>query len=406
VAKQDKKAIVPKLRFPEFRKSDDWDVDPLAEVADFVNEKVPLSGVSTSDYVSTENLLPNCGGVVAALKLPTVGAVTKYRVSDVLISNIRPYLKKVWQADRNGGASNDVVVVRAKTALLSSFLASVLKSDAFISYVMAGAKGVKMPRGDVDSMRQYPVAHPCKREQRKIAQCLTSLDEVIAAQGLKVKALKTYKRGLMQHLFPRAGETLPRLRFPEFRNGTDWTEVNAGSLFASRSERGDDSLPIYSVTMADGLVKRTSLDRRIDDLAVATANKKAHQYDIVYNMMRMWQGACGVAGEQCMVSPAYVVLAPQSGVHSPFYAYLFKLPQMLRLFTSHSRGLTEDRLRLYYPDFSRIPLPRPDVREQEKIANCLLALDARILKESTKMDALREHKKGLVQQLFPVLEGG
>lgn len=404
MVKQGKKTMVPKLRFPEFRESGDWSVDPLAEMANFVNEKVPLSGVSTSEYVSTENLLPDCGGVVAASKLPTVGAVTQYRDGDVLISNIRPYLRKVWQADRNGGASNDVIVVRAKAALSSSFLASVLKSDAFIGYVMAGAKGVKMPRGDVDSMRKYPVAHPCEREQKKVADCLTSLDEVIAAQGRKVEALKIYKRSLMQQLFPRSGETLPRLRFPEFRDAPAWKEVKAGTLFASRSERGDDSLPIYSVTMTDGLVKRTSLDRRIDDLAEATGNKKAHRYDIAYNMMRMWQGACGVAGEQCMVSPAYVVLAPQSGVHSPFYGYLFKLPQMLRLFTSHSRGLTEDRLRLYYQDFSGISLPQPDVREQEQIANCFLALDARIVKESVKMGALREHKRGLMQQIFPAPE--
>src|ERR1700679_2394043 len=117
--------MVPKLRFPEFRDSGDWSVDPLAEMANFVNEKVPLSGVSTSEYVSTENLLPDCGGVVAASKLPTVGAVTQYRAGDVLVSNIRPYLRKVWRADRNGGASNDVIVVRAKAVLSSSFLASV-----------------------------------------------------------------------------------------------------------------------------------------------------------------------------------------------------------------------------------------------------------------------------------------
>src|SRR5207249_3813844 len=125
----------------------------------------------------------------------------------------------------------------------------------------------------------------------------------------------------------------------------------------------------------------------IDDLAEAAGNKKAYRYDIAYNMMRMWQGACGVAGEECMVSPAYVVLAPQSSAHSPFYGYVFKLPQMLRMFTSHSRGLTEDRLRLYYQDFSGIPVPQPAVREQEQIANCLLALDARIATESVKMDA-------------------
>lgn len=401
MAKAGKAAVVPRRRFPEFRGSDEWRVGALADVADFVNEKTPLSNVSTAEYVSTENLLPDYGGMTAASRLPAISSVTRYRVGDVLISNIRPYLRKIWQADRDGGASNDVVVVRAKGALSSAFLAPVLKSDFFIAYVMLGAKGVKMPRGDVDSIRQYLVGHPGKSEQQKIADCLTSLDEVIAAQGRKVEGLKTYKRGLMQQLFPREGESIPRLRFPEFRKGPEWKEVKAGTLFANRSERGDDTLPIYSVTMTDGLVKRDSLNRRIDDLAEATGNKKAYRHDIAYNMMRMWQGACGVAREECMVSPAYVVLSPQLGVHSPFCGYLFKLPQMVRLFTAHSRGLTEDRLRLYYQDFSSIPLPQPDVREQERIADCLSALDARVAVESEKLDALKTHKNGLMQQLFP-----
>ncbi len=404
MAKQGNSTVVPRLRFPEFQESGEWSVDALAEVADFVDEKGTLSMVSTAEYVSTENLLPDYGGVVAASKLPTVGSVGRYRVGDVLISNIRPYLKKVWYADRDGGASNDVIILRAKGVLSRDFLASILKSDAFLAYVMLGAKGVKMPRGDVASMRQYPVSHPNASEQQKIADCLTSLDEVIATQGRKVETLKTYKRGLMQQLFPHEGETLPRFRFPEFHDGPGWKEVKAGTLFVNRSERGDDTLPIYSVTMTDGLVKRASLDRRIDDLAEAAGNKKAYRDDIAYNMMRMWQGACGVAREDCMVSPAYVVLSPRADVHSTFYGYLFKLPQMLRRFTAHSRGLTEDRLRLYYQDFSSISLPQPDVREQEKIAECLSALDARVAVESDKLDALKTHKKGLMQQLFPSLE--
>lgn len=253
-------------------------------------------------------------------------------------------------------------------------------------------------------IRSLRISLPSLPEQTKIADCLTSLDDVITAQGRKVAALKTYKRGLMLQLFPREGETVPRLRFPEFRDELAWKEERAGRLFSNRTERGSDSLPIYSVTMTNGLVKRASLDRRIDDLAEATDNKKVQPLDIAYNMMRMWQGAFGVACEECMVSPAYVVLSPQSGVHSPFYSYLFKLPKMMRLFTSHSRGLTEDRLRLYYQDFGSIPLPLPEVREQKRIADFLSALDVRVTIESEKFDALKVHKKGLMQQLFPSSE--
>jgi type I restriction enzyme S subunit len=303
-------------------------------------------------------------------------------------------------------AGQHTILARRKyDTLMIGFGGHLFQSAQIRAQIQKEAQGTKVYAISPTRLASIEIAYPSnKNEQQKIADCLAPLDEVIAAQGRKVEAMKTYKRGLMQRLFPREGETVPRLRFPTFRDGSEWKEVKAGSLFANRSERGDDSLPIYSVTMTDGLVRRTSLDRRIDDLADATGNKKAYRYDIAYNMMRMWQGACGVAGEDCMVSPAYVVLLPRSGVHSPFYGYLFKLPQILRLFTSHSRGLTEDRLRLYYQDFSGIPLPQPEVREQEQIASCLLALDARIATESVKIGALKDHKRGLMRQLFPAPE--
>ena len=194
----------PRLRFPEFQNAGEWDADELAKVADFVNEKVPLERVSLENYVSTENILPDYGGVTRASKLPTTGSVTRFRSNDTLVSNIRPYLKKVWVADNEGGASNDVIVIRAKQRLHAHYLSWLLKNDAFIDYVMTGAKGVKMPRGDIGSIKVYPTHYPTKPEQQRIADCLTSLDDLIAAQTQKLDALKTHKKGLMQQLFPSA----------------------------------------------------------------------------------------------------------------------------------------------------------------------------------------------------------
>jgi len=396
----DKKgAVMPKLRFPEFR--EEWIVEKLSDVADFVNERISIDRIGLNDYVSTENMLPDFGGVTTASRLPATGSATRFRPNDVLVSNIRPYLKKVWVSDRDGGASNDVIVIRAKPTILGDFLPFALKTHSFIDHVMKGAKGVKMPRGDIQLMREYPVSHPSHSEQRRIAECLTSLDEVIAAQGQKVKALKDQKKGLLQQLFPREGQTVPCLRFPEFRNHLAWEEKPASQLFANRTQQGEEGLPIYSVTMTNGLVKRSSLERSVDDIAEADGNKTSFQNDIVYNMMRMWQGASGVAVEDCMVSPAYVVLAPQAGVHSQFFAFLFKLPKYLRVLTSHSQGLTKDRLRLYYKDFACILLPSPHIREQEAIANLLASIDRLIAVEIAQLEALKTHKTGLTQHLFP-----
>lgn len=196
----------PRLRFPEFEGAGEWKQATLSTMADFVNQKTPLANVTLANYISTENILSDFLGVVPASKMPSAGAVTKYMPEDVLVSNIRPYLKKIWVADKEGGASNDVIVIRAKQALTKRFLAGLLKNDQFIVYVMSGAKGVKMPRGDLDSIRSYPIAWPSLHEQQRIADCLTSLDELIAAETRKLDTLKTHKKGLMQQLFPQVGE--------------------------------------------------------------------------------------------------------------------------------------------------------------------------------------------------------
>ncbi len=244
-------------------------------------------------------------------------------------------------------------------------------------------------------------ASPQLAEQQKIAKCLFSIDELITAMTRNLETLRAHKKGLMQRLFPRPGETQPRLRFPEFRNEPGWVLRRADLIFANRSECGEEGLPIYSVTMNDGMVKRSFLDRKIDDISDSASNKKACKNDIAYNMMRMWQGAFGVAKEDCMVSPAYVVLMPQEGVLSDFFAQFLKLPDYLRLLTSHSRGLTKDRLRLYYKDFEKISLPYTTLPEQQKIVNCLRSLDGLIAVEGQKLETLRAHKQGLMQQLFP-----
>lgn len=413
MAKEDRGTLVPKLRFPEFQSASVWQSMPLGTAGQFLRgltygaSDVSDRGllVLRSTNIQEGRLILDKDLVFVAKECPDELALQPGDVAICMSNGSKALVGK--SAEYMGGYSGRLTV----GAFCSIFRATVpfakfaFSTDGYSDFVALAIGGGNINNLKNSALEAFEFAVPEEpAEQRKITDCLTALDQAIAAQGRKVVALKAYKRGLMQQLFPREGETIPRLRFPEFRNGPAWQEAKAQTLFANRIEKGDDSLPIYSVTMTDGLVKRSSLDRRIDDLADATGNKKARQHDIAYNMMRMWQGACGVASEDCMVSPAYVVLSPNSGVHSPFYGYLFKLPQMLRQFASHSRGLTEDRLRLYYQDFSSISLPLPGVREQVQIASCLLALDARITDESEKMSALMDHKRGLMSQLFPSAE--
>ena len=418
MAKQGRSTVVPRLRFPEFRESTGWSVSALADVADFVNEKITSSSVSTTNYVSTENLLQGYGGVAAASKLPAVDSVTRFRAGDVLISNIRPYLKKVWHADRDGGASNDVMVVRAKGQASSTYLASVLKSDSFIAYVMVGAKGVKMPRGDVDSIRRYPVAHPGVHEQQKITDCLTSLDELIAAQGRKVEALKTYKRGLMQQLFPREGETLPRLRFPEFRDAPEWklrplgqmtSKVGSGitPLGGDRNYKAHGRPFVRSQNVGWGELLLDDVAYIDDETHLSFDATEIQLHDVLLNITGASIGRSAVADARIVggnVNQHVCIIRLRPDELSP---------ALLNQFLISERGQKQiddfqaggNRQGLNFAQIRSFEIPLPPTRaEQQRVAECLVSLDARIAVEAEKLESLKTHKKGLMQQLFPAPE--
>lgn len=149
-------------------------------------------------------MLQDYQGIVSATNLPTNTNVVKFSKGDVLLSNIRPYLKKVWYADRNGGCSADVFVFKALPICNSNFLHHVIANDRFIKFAMSGAKGVKMPRGDKEQMITYKVGLPCIEEQKKIAVFLSLIDERISTQTKIIEDLKKLKSAISERLFKDA----------------------------------------------------------------------------------------------------------------------------------------------------------------------------------------------------------
>lgn len=173
-----------------------------------------------------------------------------------------------------------------------------------------------------------------------------------------------------------------------------------GDLFKSRREKGKPGLPTVSVTLTNGLVDRDSLDRKTDTNLSEAEHLLVKKGDIAYNMMRMWQGACGLADKDGIVSPAYVVLAPKKNVDSRYAAYLFKSQRLIYLFWAYSYGLTEDRLRLYFGDFARIPVNVPSVQEQARIAKILSTWDKAIETTEELIANSKARKKALMQKLL------
>ena len=151
----------------------------LQEICSYVKTKVETSNYSIEDYISTENMLPEKGGITVASSFPS-GKVTEFQENDILISNIRPYFKKIWKADRRGCCSNDVLCIRANINVDTEFLYYLLSQNLFFAYVMSGANGSKMPRGDKQQIMNWEIEIPSEKEdQRRIASILSSLDRKI-----------------------------------------------------------------------------------------------------------------------------------------------------------------------------------------------------------------------------------
>jgi len=143
---------------------DGWRMGTLDEVAQYVNEKITLVDIEESVYIATENMLKDKQGIVISTNKPDEGRGTYFQIDDVLVSNIRPYFKKIWRASFCGASSNDVLCFRAKDIFNASMLYYTLEQDAFFDYVMAGSNGVKMPRGDKEWIMKYPLLIPPKQD--------------------------------------------------------------------------------------------------------------------------------------------------------------------------------------------------------------------------------------------------
>ena len=178
----------------------------LREIAEYVNIKINSNNLSLNNYISTENMLPDRKGISMSSNIPN-NNVNKFLKNDILISNIRPYFKKIWFAIFEGGASNDILVIRGNNKVNSKYLYYLLSTDDFFDYNVKGSKGTKMPRGDKEHIMNYECKLPSLKEQKRIADILTALDDKIELnnqmnQTLEEIASLLYKRWFVDFEFP------------------------------------------------------------------------------------------------------------------------------------------------------------------------------------------------------------
>ena len=402
------KALIPSRRFPNYHDEKGWKQYKLSDITSVITDKCGVANLCIETYISTENILPNYGGIKIASKLPKTGTFTCFKKGDVLFSNIRPYLKKVWLASFDGVASNDIIVFRALAGFDASFVSCIIKSDAFIAYSMIGAKGVKMPRGDKDMMLHYDVYVPNIEEQKEIAACLLFIDSYISSIYEKVEQLKAHKKSLMQKLFPQRGQTVPEYRFSEFQKDSAWEKMKLGDVTTviNRRNKSNRSLPIYSISNKDGFVLQSE---QFDGLDSESRGYDISLYKIVgrntfaYNPARINIGSIGYSGnlKEVLISSLYVCFKTTDELDDEFLQCFLKTAEFNQAVDNNVEGGI--RSYLFYENFSRIRIALPSLQEQKKIATTILSIDDVISKYTNKVSLLNDYKKGLMQQLFPTI---
>jgi type I restriction enzyme S subunit len=396
-----KPALVPKLRFPEFQAKRGWEIRALGDLATFSSGGTPskdvpeywnghIPWISASSMYDT-NICDSGHKVTTA----AIGNGTRIAKAGSLLILTRGSM--LFNRVPMGIASIDVAFnqdVRALTIddeICNCFLMWQLISQE--SRIPINETGIGAGKIDTDDLRRLPVTIPPLLEQQKIAECLSSLDELIGAHGRKLDALKTHKKGLMQQLFPREGETQPRLRFPEFQNAGAWEMKSLGKIAENldnrrvpitSSSRKAGEVPYYGASGIVDYVEGFIFDEDLLCVSEDGANLVARTYPIAFS----------ISGKTWVNNHAHVLRFEHACTQKFVEVYLnsIKLDDYLT-------GMAQPKLNKAMLD--RIPIPHPKVPEQHRIASCLSSLDALIAAETQKHAALQRHKRGLMQQLFP-----
>ena len=425
--------VVPNLRFPEFRSAGDWHFQPLSDIAEPISERVGTSKCVPMSVTTGVGLLSQ------EEKFGRTIAGNSYKNYIRLQTNDFAYNKSAtkefpqgyiarYSGTRDAAVPNSIFTCFRPdaAAVIPEYLDHLLHGNHhgrwLRKYITVGARAHGALSVSDDALMSMPVPLPpvavSRPEQQKIADCLGSLDDLIAAEGRKLEALLQHKQGLMQQLFPQPGETVCRLRFPEFRNAADWEEVTLGTLLDRPPDYGvnaaavpfSESLPTYiritDINDDGQFASRARVSVDID----ATDEQYLEDGDIVLARTgasvgksyryREEDGRLVYAGFLIRVRPN-----PERLLSQFLAAYLstWSYWDWVRLTSARS-----GQPGINATEYASIQLPLPPDRrtlaEQQKIADCLSSLDARLAAQVQKLNALKTHKQGLLQQIFPSLE--
>jgi len=405
-----KPTLTPKLRFPEFRDAEGWEATPGDELFDQINNRQALAGLPILAITQEHGAIPRED--IDYHVSVTDKSVETYKevLPGEFIISLRSFQGGIEYSEYHGICSPAYVILRKRTDLVDLFYKHLFKSHRFILQLTKNLEGLR--DGKMISYKQFSellLPAPSLPEQHRIASCLSSLDDLIGAENRKLDALKAHKKGLMQQLFPREGETRPRLRFPEFRDGMEWRARTLGEVVAVASGQVDPTEPPYcdlphvggeNIESHTGNLQGLTSAR---ELRLISGKYLFDERDVLYSKIRPALNKVAIPNFNGICSADIYPLRPSNDKLSRQYlAYLLMSGRFVEYAKRHSERskipkINRDSLLAY-----EVVLPcRP---EQHRIASCLVSLDGLIAAQAAKIESLKTHKKGLMQQLFPASE--
>ena len=397
--------LVPKHRFPEFRNAPEWSTQRGDTLFDSINNRSAAPGLPVLAITQERGAVPRDQiDYHVSVTTESVASYKEVREGDFIIS-LRSFQGGIEYSRYHGICSPAYVILRRKGGGNDHYFRHLFKSERFMQQLTRNIEGIR--DGKMISYAQFseqllPVPEP--HEQQKIADCLDSLDNLIAAEGRKLDALCQHKQGLMQQLFPLPSETVPQLRFPEFRNAPEWSTQRGETLFDSINNRNaTPGLPVLAITQEHGAIPRDQIDYHVSVTAESVASyKEVCEGDFIISL-RSFQGGIEHSRYHGICSPAYVILRRKGDGNAHFFRHLFKSERFIQQLTRNIEGIRDGKM-ISYAQFSEQLLPVPQPPEQQRIAMCLSSLEDLLAAQARTIDALKQQKQGLLQQLFPSLE--
>ncbi|RBM03670.1 restriction endonuclease subunit S [Acidithiobacillus ferridurans] len=396
---------VPRLRFPEFREAEGWKQKTLSGIAMVVMGSSPRS----EGYNESQNGLPLLQGnadIKNRLSAPRVftSEITKEcQIGDILMS-VRAPVGSVAKSVHHACIGRGIAAIHSRRPNSQEFLYQWLLS--YESRWVKISQGGTFDAINSDDLRQVRLTTPSPAEQQNIADCLSSVDELLAAQTRKVDALKAHKKGLMQQLFPREGETQPRLRFPEFKNTGEWVlkklEEVSPSVFDGTHQTPTytpEGVPFYSVENLISGNANKFISRA--NYLLATKNNKPEIGDILITRIgKIGHSQVVTWDHEFSVYVTLAVIKKSKAFNSHFLSHFMQSD----FYQSELRARSLPNAvppKINLDSLRSTEVLLTNEAEQQRIALCLTSLDDLITAQTQKLEALKTHKKGLMQQLFP-----